>query len=51
VLVFALPGNPVSSLVTFQLFALPALRSLAGHPQPNLRHVTAKVLSFNPIRL
>lgn len=46
VLVFALPGNPVSSLVTFQLFALPALRSLAGHPQPNLRHATAK-LSFD----
>jgi molybdopterin molybdotransferase len=29
-LVFGLPGNPVSAMVTFQLFALPALRKLAG---------------------
>lgn len=29
-LVFALPGNPVSSLVTFELFVRPALRQLAG---------------------
>ena len=34
-LVFGLPGNPVSAMVTFQLFALPALRALAGaDPQP-----------------
>ena len=26
-----LPGNPVSSLVTFELFVRPALRKLAGH--------------------
>jgi molybdopterin molybdotransferase len=29
-LVFGLPGNPVSTLVTFQLFVQPALRALAG---------------------
>ncbi len=29
-LFFGLPGNPVSSLVTFELFARPALRRLAG---------------------
>jgi molybdopterin molybdotransferase len=29
-LVFGLPGNPVSSLVTFLLFARPALQALAG---------------------
>jgi molybdopterin molybdotransferase len=29
-LVFGLPGNPVSAMVTFQLFAHPALRVLAG---------------------
>ncbi len=29
-LVFGLPGNPVSSLVTFNLVVLPALRRLAG---------------------
>ncbi len=28
--VFALPGNPVSALVTFELFVRPALRRLAG---------------------
>ena len=29
--VFGLPGNPVSSMVSFELFARPALRRLAGH--------------------
>ena len=29
-LVFGLPGNPVSAMVTFQLFVLPALRALQG---------------------
>jgi len=29
-LVFGLPGNPVSAMVTFVLFARPALRALAG---------------------
>jgi molybdopterin molybdotransferase len=29
-LAFGLPGNPVSAMVTFQLFALPALRALVG---------------------
>ena len=30
-LFFGLPGNPVSSLVTFELFVRPALRKLAGY--------------------
>ena len=30
-LFFGLPGNPVSSLVTFELFVRPALRRLLGH--------------------
>ena len=30
-LMFGLPGNPVSSLVTFELFVRPVLRRLAGH--------------------
>jgi molybdopterin molybdotransferase len=30
--VFGLPGNPVSSLVSFELFARPALRRMMGHP-------------------
>ena len=29
--VFGLPGNPVSSMVSFELFARPALRRMAGH--------------------
>ena len=34
-LVFGLPGNPVSAMVTFELFARPALRALAGaDPSP-----------------
>jgi molybdopterin biosynthesis enzyme len=30
--VFGLPGNPVSSMVSFELFARPALRKMTGHP-------------------
>ena len=29
--VFGLPGNPVSSMVSYELFARPALRRMAGH--------------------
>ena len=29
--VFGLPGNPVSSMVSFELFARPALRAMSGH--------------------
>ena len=29
--VFGLPGNPVSAMVSFELFARPALRSMTGH--------------------
>lgn len=36
-LVFALPGNPVSSAVTFNLFTVPAIRQLSGWVDPNLR--------------
>jgi molybdenum cofactor synthesis domain-containing protein len=32
--VFGLPGNPVSSSVSFEVFARPALRVLAGDPEP-----------------
>ena len=31
VLLFGLPGNPVASLVTFELFVRPVIRRLAGH--------------------
>lgn len=34
-----LPGNPVSSLVTFELFGRPLLRTLAGHRRPHRRTI------------
>jgi molybdopterin molybdotransferase len=34
-----LPGNPVSALVTFELFGRPLLRTLAGSPRPHRRTV------------
>ncbi|MCC6491890.1 MAG: molybdopterin molybdotransferase MoeA [Pirellulales bacterium] len=41
-LVFGLPGNPVSTLVSFRLFVLGALRALAGQPYapPGVRRAT-----------
>lgn len=36
-LLFGLPGNPVSSFVTFELFVRPAIRALAGHRGDRLR--------------
>ena len=35
--VFGLPGNPVSSMVSFELFARPGLRKMMGHP-PGSQH-------------
>ncbi|MEO1062768.1 MAG: gephyrin-like molybdotransferase Glp [Actinomycetota bacterium] len=32
--VFGLPGNPVSSMVSYELFARAGLRRMAGHPAP-----------------
>ncbi len=40
-LFFGLPGNPVSSLVTFYLMALPAIRRMAGWADPSLPRVQA----------
>ncbi len=34
--VFGLPGNPVSSMVSYELLARPGLRRLAGHPEDRL---------------
>jgi molybdopterin molybdotransferase len=41
--VVTLPGNPVSSLVSFEVFVRPALRAAAGHPHPGRARVTARV--------
>ena len=34
-----LPGNPVSALVTFELFARPLIRALGGHRRPHRRAI------------
>jgi molybdenum cofactor synthesis domain-containing protein len=39
--VFGLPGNPVSSWVSFELLARPALRQMAGHLHPQRTAVEA----------
>ncbi|MFQ5897931.1 MAG: gephyrin-like molybdotransferase Glp, partial [Candidatus Methylomirabilia bacterium] len=43
--VFGLPGNPVSAMVTFELFVRPALRKMAGHRALHRPTVHAKVLA------
>ena len=52
-LVFALPGNPVSVLVTFELFVRPALNALAGVADPlpaYSRGTLAETIRRNPVR-
>ena len=41
-MVFGLPGNPVSSFACFHLVVLPALRKMAGWGQPMLRRVQVR---------
>ncbi|GLY14513.1 molybdopterin molybdenumtransferase MoeA [Kineosporia sp. NBRC 101677] len=41
---FTLPGNPVSSLLSFQIFIVPALRRLAGLPDAEPARRTATVV-------
>ncbi|HEY9773560.1 MAG TPA: gephyrin-like molybdotransferase Glp [Planktothrix sp.] len=40
-LVFALPGNPVSALITYHLFVKPALLKLIGVPEPEVERLPA----------
>jgi molybdopterin molybdotransferase len=44
-----LPGNPVSTMVTFELFVRPAIRKMMGHALPFRRAVPVRVAE--PIRL
>jgi molybdopterin molybdotransferase len=44
-----LPGNPVSALVTFELFARPLIRRLGGHRRPHRR--TIDVVTAESIEL
>ncbi len=49
--VFGLPGNPVSSLVSFELLARPALRQMMGHAvidRPRVRAVADEGLRRRP---
>ena len=49
--VFGLPGNPASAMVSFELFARPALRQMAGHPvlqRPTVDAVADDGLSRRP---
>lgn len=50
-LVFGLPGNPVSTMVTFQLFAIPAIDILSGaepRPLPFLEATLTESLKEKP---
>ncbi|HMG44575.1 MAG TPA: gephyrin-like molybdotransferase Glp [Acidimicrobiales bacterium] len=48
--VFGLPGNPVSSMVSFELFARPGLRRLAGHPDDRLSRPRLAGVAAEPLR-
>jgi molybdopterin molybdotransferase len=41
--IFGLPGNPVSSFVSFEQFVRPAIRKMLGDTTPALRTVTARL--------
>jgi molybdenum cofactor synthesis domain-containing protein len=47
--VFGLPGNPVSSLVSYELLARPALRQLAGHGPHDLDHPRLEAVAAAPL--
>lgn len=46
--VFGLPGNPVSAMVTFELFVRPALRKMGGHATLGRPRVRARALGPIP---
>jgi molybdopterin molybdotransferase len=48
-LLFGLPGNPVSTYVTFELFVRPALRRLAGHRLADLERVRDVAVLGEPV--
>lgn len=47
--VFGLPGNPVSSMVSFELLAKPALRAMAGYNVDALGPFTIRAVSQNTL--
>ena len=48
ILLFGLPGNPVSTFVTFELFVRPALRRLGGHADTGRRVDRAVLMDATP---
>jgi molybdenum cofactor synthesis domain-containing protein len=48
--VFGLPGNPVSSLVSFELFARPAIRQMMGHAPDDLGRPEVTALADENLR-
>ena len=47
--VFGLPGNPVSSMVSFELLAKPALRAMAGHSADDLGPALVRAVSADEL--
>ncbi len=47
--IFGLPGNPVSSMISFELLARPALRKMMGHTS-NLLRPTILAIADAPLR-
>ncbi len=48
-LLFGLPGNPVSTFVTFELFVRPALRRLAGRRDDDLNRAVDRAVLAGPV--
>ena len=48
--VFGLPGNPVSSMVSYELLARPGLRRLAGHPDDALVRPAVRAVADAALR-
>jgi molybdopterin molybdotransferase len=48
--VFTLPGNPVSALVSFHVFVAPALRAMAGRPEPSYPPGYVPAVAAEPFR-
>jgi molybdopterin biosynthesis enzyme len=46
--VFGLPGNPVSSMVSYELLARPALRKMAGHPPARWHRPAVAAVAAEP---
>lgn len=48
--IFGLPGNPVSSMVSYELLARPGLRRMAGHPDAALVRPSVRAVAASDLR-